>query len=289
MNIGSVGIGGQNAVNDVKIIQERINWCLVAIKKIPVLLKIDGICGSGTINAIRTVQSALSGTPTGLLEPGSGVFNLLETTYNKGGVINHPLLPTPAVKVLLLSEGDFLDAAQRLQCLTAHIKAVVEVESTGVGFFVSNRPKILFEAHKFSGFTQHQYDLTYPSISSKHWNKKLYYGNDGEYNRLYTALCLDPDAALKSTSWGLFQIMGFNFASCGFDSVESMVKCMYISEGDQLNAFVTYIKTVELDNLLRMRQWAVFAERYNGPAYRENNYDQRLQAAYERHKGVNLA
>lgn len=284
MEIKSVGIGGNNLVFDVKTIQRQLNWCLIAIQKIPVLLKVDGICGPSTIKAIRAVQAAISATPTGLVEPGSRVSELLGTTYNKDGFISHLLLPDPVTQVLLLSEGDFLDAAQRLGCLTAHIKAVVAVESTGSGFFKSKRPKILFEAHKFSEFTQHRYDLTYPSISSQHWNKKLYYGNDGEYDRLYTALCLDSNAALKATSWGLFQIMGFNFASCSFNSVEEMVKSMYVSEGDQLNAFVAYIKSVGLDNVLRTNQWAIFAARYNGPAYRENNYDVRLQEAYALHK-----
>ena len=59
---------------------------------------------------------------------------------------------------------------------------------------------------------------------------------------------------------------------------------MYVSEGDQLNAFVAYIKSVGLDNILRTNQWATFAARYNGPAYRENNYDVRLQEAYALHK-----
>jgi hypothetical protein len=36
---------------------------------------------------------------------------------------------------------------------------------------------------------------------------------------------------------------------------------------------------------LRDKDWAGFARRYNGPAYAENKYDEKLSAAYEKFLG----
>ncbi|WP_235862917.1 N-acetylmuramidase domain-containing protein [Vibrio ruber] len=45
-----------------------------------------------------------------------------------------------------------------------------------------------------------------------------------EYKRLQQALTLEREAALKSTSYRRYQIMGFNHQSAGYDDVESFVR-----------------------------------------------------------------
>jgi N-acetylmuramidase len=74
---------------------------------------------------------------------------------------------------------------------------------------------ILFEAHVFSKNTRHAYDYVFPEISSRHWNRALYRGGEREYPRLMKAMLLDRAAALKSASWGRFQVMGFNHSLAG--------------------------------------------------------------------------
>lgn len=39
-----------------------------------------------------------------------------------------------------------------------------------------------------------------------------------------------------------------------------------------------------MENRFRKYDWAGFARRYNAPAYAENKYDQKLKAAYEKHR-----
>ena len=95
-------------------------------------------------------------------------------------------------------------------------------------------------------------------------------------------MSLDGQAALESASWGRFQIMGFNFAACGYKSVMAFVRAMYESEGKQLDAFVAFIRHANLTAALREKRWADFARGYNGPGYAANSYDQKLQAAYEK-------
>ena len=183
----------------------------------------------------------------------------------------------------LLTEEDYEEAAARLGCEVAAIKAVAEVESSGGGFNSDGSPKILFEGHIFSKYTNGRYDKSNPTISYTKWTKAYYRKNNiDEHKRLQQAIELDRNAALMATSWGKFQIMGFNYKACGFDDLQKFINAMFRSEGDQLLAFCGFILTNKLDDELRELRWADFARRYNGPAYAENKYDVKLARAYEK-------
>ena len=183
-----------------------------------------------------------------------------------------------------LTDADFENAAKSIKCEVACIKAVNDVRVGRYGgYFPSGRPVILFEAHQFSHFTGHKYDHVLPDISSRKWNKKLYKGGDAEYGRLEKAMAFDRTAALKSASWGRFQIMGFNHAAAGHKTLDSFIAAMFESEGKQLDAFLAFLKSSKLDGDLRGKKWALFARGYNGAKYQENQYDVKLQKAYERH------
>jgi len=182
-----------------------------------------------------------------------------------------------------LAAGDVVAAAQRLQCEPAAVWAVCDIESAGGGFLPDKRPKLLFEAQLFSHFTQHRYDATHPNISSPTWNRALYGARGAhQYDRLAEAVALDRVSALQSASWGMFQIVGMNFAACGFASVEDYVAAMCQSEAAQLDAFAAFCTHEELAPLLAARSWTAFALRYNGPGEAENDYAGKLAAAYQR-------
>ena len=183
-----------------------------------------------------------------------------------------------------LVEEDFVNAAQLLNVEVAAIKAVTSVESSGGGYLPSARPKILFEALYFHNLTKGKYDQTYPSISEPKWDRALYKGGEKEYDRLSLAIGLDQEAALKSASWGLFQIMGANYKACGFDSVYDFVQANVESEANHLKAFIGFIKTNKLDVALRDCNWPEFARKYNGPGYAKNSYHTKLQEAYNKFK-----
>lgn len=192
--------------------------------------------------------------------------------------------PLPAVcGAARLCDADYERAATALACEVAVIKAVTAVEAGAAGFLVSKRPKILFEAHIFSRETAHKYDATNPAISCPTWNRALYKKNgEQEYDRLLAAIALDRAAALRSASWGLFQIMGFNHRNAGYGTIDRFVSAMYESEGAHLDAFVSLLKKNRWDTALREKRWADFAKCYNGPAYAENKYDVKLKAAHDR-------
>lgn len=186
------------------------------------------------------------------------------------------VLPAPAK----LAMADYQAVATAIQCEVAAVRAVVSVEAAGSGFYNDGRPKILFEAHWFGDLTSGNYDYDYPSISSPVWNRNLYIGGVGEWDRLYLACTLDRSAAMKSASWGLGQVMGFNHKAAGYGDVETFVRDMHLSEGKQLMAMFNFIKFNGLDRALIRRDWATFARGYNGESYRANAYDEKLRDSY---------
>ena len=180
-----------------------------------------------------------------------------------------------------LDDSDIIAEAARLECEPAAVWAVCDVESAGGGFLPDKRPKILFEAHIFGKLTQHRWDAACPNVSAPSWDRALY-GPAGahQYDRLGQALALDEAAALEAASWGMFQILGGNFAACGFAAVADYVAAMCRAEADHLAAFGAFCRNNGLDRPLRARDWTRFALGYNGPSESDNDYDDRLAAAY---------
>ena len=178
--------------------------------------------------------------------------------------------------------------AARLQVDLPALKAVAEVESAGHGFLPApdTRPKVLFEGHVFHRLTAGRYGASHPNLSYPKWDRRQYSGRlAGEWKRLDKAAALDPVAAMQSASWGAFQIMGFNYALCGFDSVGRFVECQASGADGQLEAFANLLSRPgsPLIAPLRRHDWATFAALYNGKDYRLNRYDEKLAVAYARH------
>jgi N-acetylmuramidase-like protein len=188
-----------------------------------------------------------------------------------------------------LTDQDFARAAKELNVEEAAIRAVAEVEAAGQGFLADGRPAILYEAHIFHAETKAKHagakDRRGVLLSSPKWNRSLY-GAAGaaQHDRYEDARKLDPDAANKACSWGMFQILGQNHKACGFDSSQAFVDAMWGGASAHLDAFVAFIKANKLDGPLRAKNWAAFARGYNGPGYAQNAYDKKMAAAYARWK-----
>jgi len=164
--------------------------------------------------------------------------------------------------------------------------AVLLVESRGFGFQADRRPKILFERHVFHKETGGRFDGDAPDLSQRGGGG--YIGGAAEFDRLERALGLTRRArlgdepALRSASWGMGQVMGFNCAHCRFDTAAEMVRAMAESEDAQLMAMACFITHNRLDAKLRDRDWTGFARRYNGAGYWRNQYDVKLADAHAR-------
>jgi len=160
------------------------------------------------------------------------------------------------------------------------VHAILDVESAGTGFDAKGRPKMLFEPHIFwrelgpgpKRDTAVAQGLAYPK-----WKRD--YPNDS-YPRLIKAMAIDENAALRSASWGLGQIMGFNCVATGYPNAEAMVTHFLDDEDRHLTAMIRFIKANGLDDELRRHDWAGFARGYNGSGFAKNGYDRKLAAAF---------
>jgi len=181
-----------------------------------------------------------------------------------------------------LGAADFQAIAQSLGCEAAVVQAVVKVESGAAAYGPDGRPIILFEPHIFSRLTNHRFDATNPTVSYPTWDRTKYpHDQAGRYAQLKEAYGLDPENAIASASYGLFQIMGMNFRACGFESATAFVKDMSKSQVRQLAAFEAFVRTNNLVDELQRKDWEGFARGYNGPGQVET-YGRLLREAYER-------
>lgn len=207
------------------------------------------------------------------------------------------------------SEPALKAAADKLGCRVETIKAIAEVEAGPYGAFLdTGEPVILFEPHKFSAQTRQVFDgyrlipfmgdgftlkedPGFQDLKTNHASKWMYisyptwrtgwYGpTSKQHLRLQAAIRLDRDAALKSCSWGLYQLMGFNHKLCGHETVQSLVNAMYRSVDHHLDALVSFVLSDPRKvKAVRERDAKTFSRLFNGPSYAKNEYDTRLIAA----------
>lgn len=180
--------------------------------------------------------------------------------------------------------GDRLKAARRLGCTVKHILALETVESGGKSFDDKGRPIILPEPHIFYRETGGRFGekhFSYPK-----WGARPYpHSYDMRWEMLADMAECDEAAALRSASIGMFQIMGFNYAACGYKTVHDMWAGMTADEDDHLEAMVEFVLTEGLDDELRdcrasdPASCVPFVSRYNGPGYKKNDYHTKFARA----------
>jgi len=240
--------------------------------------------GKDTDAAVRDFQKKNNLVIDGVVGPKSW-SKLIEAQQNQLTLFNEKFL----------SEQDLIDFAEKYDLELAAVKAVNEVESSGKGFLLDGRPRILFEGHIFwkqlknRGLdpTTFQSERT-ANVLYKTWTKNHYEGGKQEYDRLEKAAGMSDDdavhdAAYASASYGAFQIMGYHYKSLGYNSIDSYVSHMYTHEKAHLAAFGVFCKNNNLIRHLKSKDWAAFARGYNGPGFKQNKYDTKLKASYERH------
>lgn len=188
-----------------------------------------------------------------------------------------------------LTRADFEASAGRLNCEWEALAAAAEVESSAAGAFAADgRPNICFERHLFSRKTASRFDTSHPDVSSR--SPGAYPGaQDERWAQLAAAYALDAEAALQSTSFGRFQILGQYFATLGLPNAHDYVAKLARSERDQLEAFEGFVRAAGLADELQRRDWVGFVSRYNGPGYAVRQMDRRLAEVYARLKSAPIA
>jgi hypothetical protein len=298
----SVGRGCKNNFNDVRNVQIALNESLVPTKK----LATDGKFGTKTFEAIVHFQMSIFANKTscdGIIEPNGATLRALN---NPKAPIVKAVAPHQAegqarsigghkapeligsASPTKLSDLDYQNAAKALGAEIAMVRAFAIVESGGKsGFGPTGFPLIAFEGHKFRKLTKRAYDKTYPLLSYEYKKKA---GPEWQANNrtqsqaletLKKAMLLDSSAALKSCSWGMFQIMGEYHKDCGFNTVESFVEAMKEGEPPQLLAFISFCKRKPgLQRALTGKDFVNCARLYNGEDY--GIYDKLIRKEYEK-------
>lgn len=161
--------------------------------------------------------------------------------------------------------------------------AIVAVESGGRGFGPDGRMLIRFENHvfwtlwgrnntnAFNALFAFNPDAVWqghkfrPNVNAP-WQDVHTGSQSSEWDAFHVAAALDANAAKRSISMGLPQIMGFNHRRIGYDTVEAMFDAFSADERWQLlGMFAFIVASPALTAALRQGDFAAFARGYNGP------------------------
>lgn len=190
-----------------------------------------------------------------------------------------------------ISDLDYDLFSDLLGIESAVLKAVQKVETGGKGGFCSNgKPQILFEGHVFwkelekLGISPEKYGSAWSNVLYKSWDRTKYKGGSGEWDRLELAKKININAAYKSASWGMYQIMGNNYAKCGCKTIGEFVELMSKDSFSQFILGIEFLKNTGMVKYLKAKDWASFARVYNGSGYKQNKYDEKLEKAYNQYK-----
>lgn len=268
-------------------------------------IDVDGIFGKQTQDALVEFQQKKLLPMSGIADPATWSLLLQPaggTSGATGGAAAKP--PLSRADILRVLEAKGLDTDLEVPL----VEAVLQVESSGRGF-VEGEPVVRLEGHKLwqyaeklkiapADWTEKGFGLLHKDLSNRFVRR-----GKAEFNRLIAARKLCEQMLTKgvppndlgvikaeqladlATSWGLFQIMGVNWNLCGAANLQTFVEQMSDSEAKQLELFLAFLqqhrggKALEA---LRNRQWATFAEIYNGRDFRVNAYDTKLESAYEK-------
>lgn len=177
-------------------------------------------------------------------------------------------------KALAISDRDIADAAVELMVEPAAIDAIMRAESGSFGWFKDGRMKILPEPHVFYAelpTTMKRLALgrglvvgtTYSETKrSGHYRKMS--GPNPRYNLLAKWIAFHEETAYRAISMGRFQIMGFNYKVCGYDSAKEMFNSFCESEVNQLNAFVKFLRNKGVVSAIRTLDFRAVENLYNG-------------------------
>jgi len=157
------------------------------------------------------------------------------------------------------------------------------------GFNDDGTPVVLFERHKFDKHTKGRFrgrkcpgvPDAVAVISSPVWDRKTYGSTSIQHTKLAFAATLDREAALKSASWGLFQILGENYAVAGYDDLQSFINAMIRDVDGHLRALIMFIRHNRgLLTAVRSKDFPMVAFHFNGERFKENQWDTKIATAY---------
>ena len=168
--------------------------------------------------------------------------------------------------------------------------AIISIESVGDFEIGDGKIRILLERHqvfkhafKFYGLNEARAMwMRCPGVCNPRAGGYGKYRD--QYRRLASAVrCCGAEVAHLGTSFGAFQIMGFNHAVCGYDSAVAMSDDFHARPVDaQVEGFIKFCvayKNGKLIKAMRDVDYQRIARIYNGRLFARNRYAKRLAIA----------
>jgi hypothetical protein len=205
-------------------------------------------------------------------------------------------------------ETNWSDAVNKLKINDVNLLKAVAYQESYLEPFIGQHTKILYERHRFySDYSKKHNDnkalelsKIYPNLINKksggYGNENFFDkntgkfdkigANDHQFERLNNAKKIDLDIAIKSTSFGIFQLMGENYiytSNSPIDFFNGMEK----SEIFQIEATVNFLlgdkAKKEFSNAINSKKWELVASIYNGEKWKIYNpsYAKNLEKYYK--------
>lgn len=161
--------------------------------------------------------------------------------------------------------------------------AFIDVETGGEGFDKSTgKILIQFEPAWFKKFS--------PYAPSGKWSVNKVEVQRKEWIAFNDAFAKDKEAAMKSTSIGLGQIMGFHYKALGFKQVGDMWDNAKVGLANQVKQMLSFIRSnKQLEKAMLSHNWHLCAYYYNGAEYKamakkwgREPYNVSLEKAYNK-------
>lgn len=239
---------------------------------------VDGIFEEETERAVNAFRLSKQLPPNGVFDSqalgGSGAFSGVMQWLRRQ--VQQRIQQEPSAPEMSYSGGDYaginLDALSRETGIEpAFLKAILQQESAG------NPSAIRFEPHLFNR-KSNKGTVPFTPASGKSFSLTRSETDKGAFDR---AFGIDPDAAVRSTSWGLGQVLGGHLINL-YGGPERGVQAFYANPRKvSLELIVEWIKANPAAvTAARNKDFAGFARIYNGANYRMNNYDVKLERGY---------
>lgn len=170
--------------------------------------------------------------------------------------------------------------------------AFIEVESGGRGFGDTGKLILQFESLVFSKAT----GIPRSTLNQYKWDENTVDVQSKEWEAFNEAFSINPEEAMKSTSWGLPQIMGFNHKQAGYASVGDMLDDFKRGELQQVMALIRFIEgSSKLYKAIMAADYENMANYYNGFGHAQlakkngwKPYPDKLKEAEAKYKSMKL-
>lgn len=172
-----------------------------------------------------------------------------------------------------------VESAQRIGIEPDVLRAFKEVESGGAA------NAIRFEPHVFNNYRPDlikQGKVPFTRSPGVVFSREPSETNKAAFERAYK---LDPAAAVNSTSWGFFQVMGFNILKQHFGNNPARLVREFNADPERFSFRTVEFWFADRPKAVKAAQdknWARLAFIYNGSDYAASGYHTKLRDAYNR-------